>query len=232
MSLGQIVDVHVITNTGTVFSRIINAEHLDVVDLAGCSLEDNGYQMPRAMQGYNKLLNRDKVFAMLQSLGTPMNVDLLKDMGLTDANVEAAGANDLIIALEGESDDQLDEAATEALSIDSAVFESTPAWMQADLLFPYEQGFTFNRELIASGGLAAVDEAARASPALTVEALLGRHGGHDGPREAVPSLLPFPEHAFASTGARLALRRARGAAARLVANAGGGRWVEAALQAG
>ncbi len=37
-------------------------------------VEDNGYQMPRAMQGYNKLLNRDKVFAMLQSLGTPMNV--------------------------------------------------------------------------------------------------------------------------------------------------------------
>ncbi|MFC3614993.1 ABC transporter substrate-binding protein [Lutimaribacter marinistellae] len=37
-------------------------------------VEDNGYQMPRAMQGYNKLLNRDKVFAMYQSLGTPMNI--------------------------------------------------------------------------------------------------------------------------------------------------------------
>lgn len=37
-------------------------------------VEDNGYQMPRAMQGYNKLLNRDKVFAMLLSLGTPMNI--------------------------------------------------------------------------------------------------------------------------------------------------------------
>ncbi len=37
-------------------------------------VKDNGYQMPRAMQGYNKLLNRDKVFAMLQSLGTPMNL--------------------------------------------------------------------------------------------------------------------------------------------------------------
>ncbi|WP_353311975.1 ABC transporter substrate-binding protein [Shimia sp. NS0008-38b] len=37
-------------------------------------VEDNGYQIPRAMQGYNKLLNRDKVFAMLLSLGTPMNV--------------------------------------------------------------------------------------------------------------------------------------------------------------
>ena len=36
-------------------------------------VEDNGYRIPRAMQGYNKLLNRDKVFAMLLSLGTPMN---------------------------------------------------------------------------------------------------------------------------------------------------------------
>jgi branched-chain amino acid transport system substrate-binding protein len=37
-------------------------------------VEDNGYQIPRAMQGYNKLLHRDKAFAMLLSLGTPMNV--------------------------------------------------------------------------------------------------------------------------------------------------------------
>lgn len=37
-------------------------------------VEDNGYQIPRAMQGYNKLLNRDKVFGMLLSLGTPMNI--------------------------------------------------------------------------------------------------------------------------------------------------------------
>ncbi|MBZ0129015.1 MAG: ABC transporter substrate-binding protein [Rhodobacteraceae bacterium] len=37
-------------------------------------VEDNGYQIPRAMQGYNKLLNSDKVFAMLLSLGTPMNI--------------------------------------------------------------------------------------------------------------------------------------------------------------
>ncbi|MCE8511463.1 ABC transporter substrate-binding protein [Ruegeria pomeroyi] len=35
-------------------------------------VEDHGYQMPRAMQGFNKLLNRDKVFAMMQNLGTPM----------------------------------------------------------------------------------------------------------------------------------------------------------------
>lgn len=37
-------------------------------------VEDNGYQLPRAMQGYNKLLNRDRVFAMMLSIGTPMNL--------------------------------------------------------------------------------------------------------------------------------------------------------------
>ena len=37
-------------------------------------VEDSSYQMPKALQGYNKLVNRDKVFAMLLSLGTPMNL--------------------------------------------------------------------------------------------------------------------------------------------------------------
>ena len=37
-------------------------------------VEDHGYQMPRAIQGMNKLVNGDKVFAMLLSLGTPMNL--------------------------------------------------------------------------------------------------------------------------------------------------------------
>ena len=37
-------------------------------------VEDSSYQMPKAMQAYNKLINRDKVFAMLLSVGTPMNL--------------------------------------------------------------------------------------------------------------------------------------------------------------
>ncbi len=37
-------------------------------------VEDMGYQMPKAVQAYNKLVNRDEVFAMLLSLGTPMNI--------------------------------------------------------------------------------------------------------------------------------------------------------------
>ena len=36
-------------------------------------VEDNQYQVPRAVQAANKLINRDKIFLMLGALGTPMN---------------------------------------------------------------------------------------------------------------------------------------------------------------
>ena len=41
-------------------------------------VEDHGYQMPKAIQGMNKLVNGDKVFAVLLSLGTPMNIAAFK----------------------------------------------------------------------------------------------------------------------------------------------------------
>lgn len=37
-------------------------------------VEDHGYQLPRATQAYNKLIERDEVFAMLLNLGTPHNL--------------------------------------------------------------------------------------------------------------------------------------------------------------
>ncbi|HWE16329.1 MAG TPA: ABC transporter substrate-binding protein, partial [Hyphomicrobiaceae bacterium] len=36
-------------------------------------VEDHGYQVPRAVQAANKLINNDKVFLMHGALGTPMN---------------------------------------------------------------------------------------------------------------------------------------------------------------
>jgi len=42
--------------------------------------EDHGYQVPKAVQAANKLVNRDKVFAMLSSLGTPHNLAAFKLM--------------------------------------------------------------------------------------------------------------------------------------------------------
>ncbi|MCF6344711.1 MAG: ABC transporter substrate-binding protein [Devosiaceae bacterium] len=45
-------------------------------------VEDHGYQLPKATQAINKLVNRDKVFATFLQVGTPMNIAGFK---LTDA---------------------------------------------------------------------------------------------------------------------------------------------------
>ena len=42
-------------------------------------VEDHGYQVPRAVQAANKLINNDKIFVMLGALGTPMNNAVLGD---------------------------------------------------------------------------------------------------------------------------------------------------------
>ncbi|MEM6660779.1 MAG: ABC transporter substrate-binding protein [Pseudomonadota bacterium] len=41
-------------------------------------VEDHGYQVPKAVQAANKLINRDKVFAMFMGLGTPHNLAAFK----------------------------------------------------------------------------------------------------------------------------------------------------------
>ena len=48
-------------------------------------VEDTQYQVPRAVQAGNKLINRDQIFAMVAGLGTPMNNALFKEQ--IDANV-------------------------------------------------------------------------------------------------------------------------------------------------
>jgi len=42
-------------------------------------VEDSQYQVPRAVQAANKLINRDKIFVMLLGIGTPMNNAVLPD---------------------------------------------------------------------------------------------------------------------------------------------------------
>src|SRR5271170_3725016 len=42
-------------------------------------VEDQGYQVPKAVQACNKLINRDNVFAFVAPLGTPMNNACFKD---------------------------------------------------------------------------------------------------------------------------------------------------------
>ena len=43
-------------------------------------VEDHGYQVPKAVQAANKLINRDEVFAMLLNLGTPHNIAMFQLM--------------------------------------------------------------------------------------------------------------------------------------------------------
>ncbi|MBL6426082.1 MULTISPECIES: ABC transporter substrate-binding protein [Maritimibacter] len=43
-------------------------------------VEDHGYQVPKAAQAANKLINRDEVFAMLLNLGTPHNLAMFQLM--------------------------------------------------------------------------------------------------------------------------------------------------------
>jgi branched-chain amino acid transport system substrate-binding protein len=51
----------------------INGRKLKVI------IEDTAYQVPKAVQACNKLINRDKVFAFVAPLGTPMNNACFKD---------------------------------------------------------------------------------------------------------------------------------------------------------
>lgn len=41
-------------------------------------VEDHGYQVPKAVQAANKLINRDEIFAMFMALGTPHNLAAFK----------------------------------------------------------------------------------------------------------------------------------------------------------
>lgn len=63
-------------------------------------VEDHGYQLPKATQGYNKLVNRDRVFAMLLSLGTPHNLagfQIMDPKGIFNVNPLTA-ARDMLPA--------------------------------------------------------------------------------------------------------------------------------------
>jgi branched-chain amino acid transport system substrate-binding protein len=51
----------------------VNGRKINVI------IEDQAYQVPKAVQACNKLINRDNVFAFVAALGTPMNNACFKD---------------------------------------------------------------------------------------------------------------------------------------------------------
>ena len=62
-------------------------------------------------------------------------------------------------------------AAVEAMSIDTAIFDAVPEWLQKDLAFPYEHGLVFTGYVIQQEGLKGVDEAYQAPPISTEQVL-------------------------------------------------------------
>jgi hypothetical protein len=87
------------------------------------------------------------------------------------ALVEGDASHAQFVYMEGLSPLEAVQAAVEAFGIPRGVLDSVPAWMRADLLFPYEQGLTFTEALIAGGGLAAVDQAYQGPPMTTEQVL-------------------------------------------------------------
>ena len=57
-------------------------------------------------------------------------------------------------------------------SYQSPVFDSAPAYMQLDFMFPYDQGFTFVQSLFGQGGYATINEAFTSQNPLSTEQIL------------------------------------------------------------
>lgn len=128
------------------------------------------------------------------------------------ALIEGDAQRASFVYLEGFSPIEAIEAATEALTIDSSVFESTPGWMQDDLLFPYEQGLNFTNALVGAGGLAGID-AAYGAPPITTEQVLNpdKYTSGELPLDLSPHAIAldgwelYDEGSFGEWGLRLVL---------------------------
>jgi hypothetical protein len=134
------------------------------------------------------------------------------DVAAYQALIEGDATRSQFVYMEGMSPTEAVEAATEALAIDSSVFNAVPAWIQSDLTFPYDQGLTFIEAVTATGGLAAVDDAYQ-SPPRTTEQILepARYARNEPPRDLDPLAVEidgwdfYDEATFGDWGLRLLL---------------------------
>ncbi len=106
------------------------------------------------------------------------------DASAFQALIEGDATRSQFVFMEGMSPLEAVQAATEALSYDSSVLETVPAWMRADLMFPYKQGLTFVDAIVSAGGLAAVDDAYQAPPETTEQILdVAKYERREQPRD-------------------------------------------------
>ena len=120
-------------------------------------------------------------------------------------------------------------AATEALGYDSTVLESSPGWLQADLLYPYEQGLRFVEQIVSDGGLAGVDQAYQDPPDTTEQILNpAKYQRGEGPAPLDPLTVDLPgwdlydEASFGEWGLRVMFSEALASGAATQAAAGWG----------
>jgi hypothetical protein len=93
------------------------------------------------------------------------------DVSAALALIEGDATYQQFLFLESMSPEDAANAAIEALSFDSAVFDSMPAWLQRDLGFPYEKGLIFVGQMMSTAGLKGVDDAYKALPISTEQIL-------------------------------------------------------------
>jgi len=89
------------------------------------------------------------------------------DVAAMLALVEGDATYQQLLYLESMDPARAAQVAVELLATDQSVYNSSPAWMQADLAFPYERGVTFTTALIGEGGLKSIDDAYQALPTTT-----------------------------------------------------------------
>ena len=87
------------------------------------------------------------------------------------AVIEGDAQRASFVYLESLSPGDAIQVLTEVLALDTTVLDSTPAWIQDDLLFPYQQGLTFTEAVLGAGGLAGVDETYLDPPTTTEQIL-------------------------------------------------------------
>ena len=93
------------------------------------------------------------------------------DAAAFQALIEGDATHSQLVHMEELSPAEALAAAVESLSIDTTILDSVPAWMQADLFYPYQQGLNFTEHLVSEGGLAAVDRAYQQQPDTTEQVL-------------------------------------------------------------
>jgi len=90
-----------------------------------------------------------------QRIETGTGDDVYGVLGL----VEGDATYQQFLYLESMDPADASSAVLESLGFDTTILDNAPTWLQRDLAFPYEHGFTFTTALVLEGGLKGLDEA-------------------------------------------------------------------------